>query len=134
MDSGLVVLFFPAVSGCSSTAEQQTAFAIAQLEQRQAMIKPLLRLECGDTPCQFQALEVHSEIVQQQALAQPITLPESTGQTLIKELGLTTRSLVSTAAQTASSAAPLYFMADIAKTGIQSAGDVIDNTHDPVVV
>ncbi len=124
-----------ALVACSGmSAQQQYDLAFAQLQQRQAMIKPVLSLDCGDKQCQFERLEVHSEIVQQQAVAQQIQLPETAWQTTVKELGLTGRSLIGAGSQLAGQAAPLYFMADVARAGINKAGDVIDSTHDPLVV
>lgn len=135
--AALAAFFVPVISGCSGLdAKQQYDLAVMQLEKRQEVIKPVLMLECGDKPCQFERLEVHSEIVQQQAVAQQIQLPESVWQTAVKEMGLTSRALISTSGQLAGQASPLYFMADIATAGIRGAGDhvVTDNTHDPTVV
>ena len=135
--AAIAAFFVSVLSGCSGmSAQQQYDLAVAQLQQRQAMIKPVLSLDCGDKQCQFERLEVHSEIVQQQAVAQQIRLPESAWQTAVKELGLTSRMLVGESSRLAAQASPLYFMADIATAGIRGAGDnvVTDNTHDPTIV
>ncbi len=135
--AAIAAFFVSAISGCSGLdAKQQYDLAMAQLEKRQEMIKPVLMLECGDKPCQFERLEVHSEIVQQQAVAQQVQLPESAWQTAVKEMGLTSRMLVGESSRLAAQASPLYFMADIATAGIRGAGDnvVTDNTHDPTIV
>lgn len=135
--AAMAAFFVSAVSGCSGlSSKDRMALIQSQIEQRQSAAEPVLKIDCGESPCQFQSLELRAEIVQQQIASTQIQLPDSLSQTLVKEFGATTRAVVSTAAQVAGQAAPYYFLSDVARAGIQSAGDRIrtDNTHSPTVV